>query len=87
MAISQLNLEQHLDDLLEGRVSPAEADPRILHWAEFMIHKRACHTLSLETKEARRADLDTIPETIRPFVEREVKKLWTLRRERANDQS
>lgn len=85
MPLLKLGLASALDDLLEGRVSPQDADPRILLWAEFMIYKRACAVLDLPDKDARRADLDTIPETIRPFVEREVKKLWTLRRDRAKD--
>ena len=83
MALKELMLSQHLDDLLEGRVTPENADPRILTWAQLMIHKRAEQVLSLPTKEARRADLDMIPATIRPYVEREAKNLFTLRRGRA----
>lgn len=78
-----LGLAKALEDLLEGRVSPQDADPRILTWAEHAIYTRACQVLSHETKDARRADLNTIPETIRPYVEREVNKLWTYRRAHA----
>lgn len=83
MALKELMLDKHLEDLLEGRVTPEKADPRILLWAQFMIHKRADQVLALPTKEARRAELDTIPETIRPYVEREAKSLFTLRQGRA----
>ena len=84
MALKELMLAKHLEDLLEGRVAPENADPRILLWAQLMIHKRADQVLALPTTEARRADLDTIPETIRPYVEREAKNLFTLRNGRAN---
>lgn len=80
MKQSKLGLSKHLDDLLSGKVTPQEADPRILNWAEFAIWQGACEILNLPTKQERRDALDNVPETIRPIMEREVKRLFTLRR-------
>lgn len=77
---SRLGLTEALLDLLEGRVEPKDADPRILNWAEFHIHKGAQEILSLPTREERRMALEKVPATVRPYVEREVKRLWELRR-------
>ena len=84
MRQSKLGLKKHLEDLLSGRVAPKDADPRILNWAEFFIWQGACEIISLPSLEDRRAALDKIPETIRPIMEREVKKLWTARRKPDN---
>jgi len=81
MALPQLNLGWHLGQLLSGEVDPKDADPRILMWAEFMIWQAADEILRMPDKAGRRKALDKIPETIRPFVEREAKKLFTRRRE------
>jgi hypothetical protein len=81
MALPQLNLGWHLEQLLSGEVDPKDADPRILMWAEFMIWQAADEILRMPDKAGRRKALDKIPETIRPFVEREAKKLFTRRRE------
>jgi hypothetical protein len=69
-----------LADLLEGRVTPENADPRIMHWAELYIFQGAEEILSLPSRDERRIALSKVPETIRPYVEREAKRLWELRK-------
>jgi hypothetical protein len=76
----KLNLAARLDDLLSGRVSYEDADPRILNWAEFHIHKGACEILSLPTRADRAKALEKVPATVRPYVEREVRRVWEIRR-------
>jgi hypothetical protein len=79
---STLGLSQHLDDLLTGKVTPENADPRIMKWAEFAIWQAACEILALTTVDDRRNALGTIPDTIRPYVEREIKRMWNDRRKK-----
>ena len=80
MPLSNLGLVSHLEDLLSGRVHPKDADPRILLWAEFHIHKGACEILSLPTRADRARALEKVPATVRPYVEREVRRLWERRK-------
>lgn len=82
--LPELNLGWHLEQLLTGKVTPQGADPRILKWAELFIYQGACDVLRLPTQDDRRKALDKIPSTIRPYVEREAKRLWTDRRERGS---
>jgi hypothetical protein len=77
---SRLGLTEALLDLLEGRVAPKDADPRILNWAEFHIHKGAQEILSLPTLADRAKALEKVPATVRPYVEREAKRIWELRK-------
>lgn len=79
---SKLGLSQHLDDLLTGKVTPESADPRIMKWAEFRIWKMACDVLSLTSVDARRNALSEIPGEIRPYVQREVTRMWNDRRKK-----
>lgn len=72
---------KRLSDLLTGRVSIQDADPQILQWAEFMIHKAAVEVCKMDSKESRKTALTKFPDTIKPFVEREVKRLWHKRGE------
>lgn len=78
--LPELNLSWHLEQLLSGKVTPQEADPRILTWAELYVHKGAVEVLGIADKTARRAALGKIPATIRPYVEREALRLWNERR-------
>jgi hypothetical protein len=80
--MNALNLSKHLDDLLTGKVTPENADPRIMKWAEFAIWQAACEILTLTTVGDRRIALDKIPGTIRPYVEREIKRMWNDRRKK-----
>lgn len=82
MPLPNLGLQAHLEALLTGKVTPQEADPRILKWAELFIYQGACDVLRLPSQDDRRKALDKIPATIRPYVEREAKRLWTERKGR-----
>ena len=77
-----IGLAQALEDLLTGKVTPEQADPRIMLWAEHAIWTAACEILSLTNLDDRRKALNNIPETIRPYVEREVKRMWEDRRDK-----
>lgn len=70
---------EHLKDMLSGKVTPQDANPSILKWAEFQIWQAACEVCKMSSKEQRQAALTKFPDTIRPFVEREVKRLWPKR--------
>jgi len=67
---------QHLHDLLSGNVAPKDTPEAILSWARLEIFKAAKAVTEAESKTKRRAMLDKIPPTIRPFVEREALKMW-----------
>jgi hypothetical protein len=70
---------EHLARLLSGRQSWDDAPESIRSWAAFYIHDAAKQVISLATPEKRRAALATLPDTIRPRVEDEVRRIWPLR--------
>lgn len=65
-----------LNDFLSGKTSLEDVDKNILTWAEHQVYIAACEIIDLPSKEQRRLALQKIPDTIRPFVEREVIKRW-----------
>ena len=69
---------EHLHDLLSGAVEPKDTPEAVLSWARLEIYK-AAKTVLAAPKPKRRAMLDKIPASIRPFVEREAKKIWSQR--------
>jgi len=71
---------EHLHDLLSGAVSPADTPDAVLSWARLSIYQAACEVLAAPDKDKRRAMLDKIPPSIRPFVEREAKAIWEERK-------
>lgn len=73
---------EKLNDLLTGRVIPQNADPAILSWAEFHIWQAACEICAMGDIKQRRDAMDKAPDTLRPFLEREVKRLWPLTRDK-----
>ena len=69
-----------LRDLLMGRTAWDDADPAIQSVAGFEIYKAAKAILAMDGKGARRNALGKIPAPMRPRVEAEVKRLWSMRR-------
>ena len=71
---------QHLHDLLSGKVAPQDTPEPVLSWARLEIFNAAKAVIGAPNKDKRRAMLDKIPPTIRPFVEREARKMWEHRK-------
>lgn len=71
---------EHLHDLLSGAVAPKDTPEAVLSWARLSIYQGACEVLAEPDKARRRAMLDKIPESIRPYVEREAKEIWRKRK-------
>lgn len=69
-----------MDDVLDGRTYLSDADPSIQSCLRLTIYHKACQILELETKEQRRAEIGNSPELIRPFLEKEILRVWELRR-------
>jgi hypothetical protein len=63
-----------------GKVPLESEDQGIQSACSKHIYDGAVSVLKLPTKEARRRALDRIPEMIRPYVEREVLKLYKARK-------
>lgn len=68
-----------LDEVLSGRIDMKNAPASIQSWARFAIYQGAVEIIRMEWKEARAEALGRIPEKIRPYVEGEVRRLWTMR--------
>lgn len=56
----------------------ASPSPAIRSWAQFYVHEAAKQICGMDTKEKRRIALGKIPDTIRPDVEAEIKRIWPL---------
>ena len=65
--------------VLAGRVRMEDEDEAIQSACRFPIYQGAEAILRLNTKEKRRAALAKIPESVRPYVEREAIRLHKLR--------
>ena len=65
--------------VLSGEVRMDDEHPSIQSACRLHIYHGAEAVLSLPTKEARRAALSKIPESVRPYVEREAIRLHKLR--------
>jgi hypothetical protein len=76
----ELRPSKRLNDLLTGAVSPQDAHANILPWAEFMIWQAATKICGMRSLELRRNALTKVPDTIKPFVEREMKRMWNARK-------
>ena len=71
---------EHLHDLLSGKVAPQDTPEAVLSWARLEIYRGAVGVLSQPDKARRRAMLDRIPPSIRPYVEREARIIWEKRK-------
>lgn len=67
---------EHLHDLLSGLVEPKDTPEAVLSWARLEIFNAAKAVIAAPNKQKRRAMLEKIPPSIRPFVEREAMKIW-----------
>lgn len=70
---------KQLADVLSGRVPMEDAPEAIQSWAQFSIYRAARTILAQDTKGERRTMLSRIPAPVRPYVEAEVKRLWSDR--------
>ena len=68
-----------LQDILEGRARLEDAEPAVQSWARLPIHQAAVEIMQIRSRQARRAALERIPETIRPHVRARVEELWQCR--------
>lgn len=70
---------ERMKAVLTGQVRFEDEDEAIQSICTFQFYKGAKSILALDTKEKRRAALSRIPESVRPYVEAEVRRLWALR--------
>lgn len=70
---------KRIENILSGKVRMEDEDEAIQSACRFPIYQGAEAILVLETKEKRRAALAKIPESVRPYVEREAIRLHKLR--------
>ena len=70
---------EQLHELLNGHIAWDKAAPAIRSWAAFFIFDAARQLVKMPDKEKRRIALGKIPGTIRPHVEKEVKRIWPIR--------
>ena len=65
--------------MMQGRVDLNEENEAIKSACSFRIYKAAVCILALETKDARRAALEELPELIRPHIKSEALRIWNTR--------
>lgn len=70
---------QRIKKVLSGEVRMEDEHASIQSACSLHIYHGAEAVLSLSTKEARRAALSRIPESVRPYVEKEAIRLHKLR--------
>lgn len=71
---------EQLRQLMDGKVKWDDAPESIRSWSMFFIHETAKRILSMP-KDKRRGAIDKAPETVRPVLEAEIKRVWKLWRE------
>lgn len=62
--------------MLSGKQNWDDAPASIQSWGRYYIHEAAVQIMRLDTIEKRRTALGKLPDTIRPKVELEVRRLW-----------
>lgn len=68
-----------LNEVLSGRVKMQDAPESIQSWARLAIHQGAKEIVQMEWINDRRAAMLKIPPSVRPYVEAEVKRIWSMR--------
>jgi hypothetical protein len=68
-----------LKEVLAGRVEMEDAPLSVQSWARLSIFQGACEIIRIDTQDERKAELAKIPPRVRPWVEREVVRLWPSR--------
>jgi len=70
-----------IDDVMDGRIRLEDQTKSIQSACSFHIYQEACRILKLTEVEERRLELDKIPAELRLHIEKEVKKIWDLRKQ------
>lgn len=66
--------------VLSGEVKLEDEEPGIQSACQLEIFKGAKTILSMKTKEERQRALGKIPPLIRPYVEKEIMRLWSYKK-------
>lgn len=69
---------EQLHALLTGAIEWNDAPEAIRSWARFYVYQAARQILDMPTKGERRNALVRIPARVRPHVETEIKRLWSM---------
>lgn len=78
----ELRPSKRIERVLRGQVKLEDEDPGIQSACSKYIYDGAVELLSIQGKDARRRALARIPELIRPHIEREVWRIFDVRRGR-----
>ena len=71
---------RQLRNLLEGRVAFEDAQPAIQSWAAFYFYDAAKQIVAMGDLDERREALAKIPEGLRGHVQKEILRLWEMRK-------
>jgi hypothetical protein len=69
-----------IDKVMGGEIDLSDQSGPIRSACSRYIYEDACKVLELPTKDERRVALDKVPVLLRPYVEKEVKRVWNLRK-------
>lgn len=72
----QLWPSYYLREVLTGSLPLKDAPPAVQSWARLEIHDGAMAVINAGGIEKRRAMLQRIPASVRPYVEERVRELW-----------
>lgn len=70
---------EQLDALLRGEMMWIEAPPAIRSWAQMAFYDAARQIMAGKDRAARNRMLSRVPAGLRPMVEAEVERLWSLK--------
>jgi len=66
---------------MDGEIELSDQSGPIQSACSRYIYEDACKVLDLPTKDERRVALNKVPVLLRPHIEKEVKKIWELRKQ------
>jgi hypothetical protein len=69
-----------IDKVMDGQSALEDQSKAIQSACSRYIYEDACKVLDFPTKDERRVALDKVPVLLRPHIEKEVKRLWELRK-------
>ena len=67
-------------DVIVGRTDLEDQQPAIQSACRLEIYNRACMILDLETKIERRSAIANLPAKLKPHVEKEIMRVWEMRK-------
>jgi len=73
-------IRDQLHAVLSGKLDHADADPSIQSMCRLYFYEGAVEILAVPTKDGRIRALQRIPELVRPHVEKEVWRIYKLRK-------